>query len=177
MFSSARLDYPSYLRAEDVCVYMYVLIYFNLICNCYADQTLDVKIHPTAQIIPWTWIQSVIKNQLRIQTRTPVHLYCTIALHFETVLLGILNVLVPFPALGQRKTIYSSTMREPTSSLLNENAKDNSPPPPTYNGPKPHPFSQQTLRSIYKRVPELQSSLIFLIKDQQYQIAPHFLVP
>ena len=47
--------------------------------------------------------------------------------------------------------------------------------PPTYNGPNPHPFSQQTLSSIYWRVPELQSSLIFLIKDQQYQIAPHFL--
>ena len=64
-------------------------------------------------------------------------------------------------------------MREPTPLPLNENAKDNF--PPTYNGPKPHPFSQQTLSSIYWRVPELQSSLIFLIKDQQYQIAPHFL--
>ena len=90
-------------------------------------------------------------------TRIPVHLYCTIALHFETVLVRILNVLVPFSALGQRNAIYSFTMREPTLLPLNEKAKDNF--PPTYNGPKPHPFPQQTLSSIYWRVPELQSSL------------------
>ena len=100
----------------------------------------------------------------------------TIALHFETVLVGILNVLVPVPVLAQRNIIYILPMREPTPSPLNENAKYNFPPPPptTYNGPKPHPFPQQTLSNIYWIVPELQPSLIFLpSKDLQCQIAPH----
>ena len=48
------------------------------------------------------------------------------------------------------------------------------PPPTTYNGPKPHPFPQQTLSNIYWIAPELQPSLIFLpSKDLQCQIAPH----
>lgn len=36
MFSSSRLDYASYLRAEDVCVYIYVLIQFTLTCNLWS---------------------------------------------------------------------------------------------------------------------------------------------
>ena len=96
----------------------------------------------------------------------------TIALHFETVLVGILNVLVSFPVLAQRNIIYILTVREPTPSHLNENAKDNF--PPNYNGPKPHPFPQQTLSNIYWIIPELQPFLIFLpSKDLQCQIAPH----
>ena len=84
--------------------------------------------------------------------------------------MGILNVLVPFPALGQRNTIYILTVRGPIPSPLNENTKDN---PLPYGLTFTTPILTTNIKYHLLDSPRTTTFSYFSDKDLQYQIAPH----